>query len=234
MIEPSLEINLDDLEKCIIFLNNLKYTAAILDVQNIDVFQDLNNFQLKKEESPIKTNFSLFTRSTLQDLGTKEKNKRNIDFWREKIDFLVQKCNSPEVTKWASQDQRIDALQFDLLTIHSLLDLSTARLMSENDKFLEINIKQFLGNQNNIIKVSRNLLKALKKVQIKEVPIIFSTYSSSIYDLIGIFELKGILSFLNIKHEFYFDFSQINLLSKLQKNNERLRDQFIVPGIKRM
>jgi RNase P/RNase MRP subunit p30 len=234
MIEPSLEITLDDLEKCIILLKNLKYTAAILDIQNIDFIQDLNNFQLKREGSPPKTNFSLFTRSTLQDLGTKEKNKRNIDFWREKIDFLVQKCNSPEVTKWASQDQRIDALQFDLLTIHSLLDLSTARLMSENDKFLEINLKQFLSNQNNIIKVSRNLLKALKKVQIKEVPIIFSTYSSSLYDLIGIFELKGILSFLNINHEFYFNFSQITLLSKLQKNNERLGDQFIVPGIKRV
>jgi RNase P/RNase MRP subunit p30 len=234
MIEPCLEISLADLEKSKNVLKNLEFTTIILEITEKIDFRILNSLGLNSNENKLKTDFFIYTRKTLTDLGNKEKNKNEIGSWRQKVHFIVQECSNPDVTKWASQDQRIDALRFDLFKIHELLDLSTARLMFENKKFLEINLNQFFRKKNNIIKLSRNLLKALKRADIKEVPILFSTCSSSIYDLIGKFELKGILSFLNISHEFYFDFSQIKLKSRLERNNERLTNRFIAPGIKKV
>lgn len=233
LIEPCLEIPLDDLDQCIAILKNLNFTSAIFEVRDNDIIA-LNSIKSAKKNMDKNNEFPLFYRKTLPDLGNKEKNKRVIELWRNKVHLLVQECTNPDVTKWASQDQRIDVLKFDFFAIHELLDLSTARIMSENDKFLEINLNRLLKKKTNIIKISRNLLKALKRVSIKEVPILFSTYSSSPYDLMGKFELKGVLSFLAIKHEFYFDFSQLKLSSRLERNKNRLNANFIAPGIKKL
>ena len=231
LIETCLELAESDLDHIIFLLKSLKFTSAIIELKNDLFFQKVSELISNGNISSLNENFKLYLRKTLQDQGEKHHNKKNIDFWRNKCHFLIQKCDSPEMTKWASQEQRIDALTFDLLLIHQLLDLSTARMMYENEKFLEIPVSKIIQPKRNLIKISRNLLKSLKRVNIKEVPIIFSSFASSHYDLIGMHELKGILSFLDIDHEYYFDLSQIKLNTRLNRNQKRLGSDFLAPGI---
>lgn len=231
LIETCLELAETDLDHIISLLKSLNYTSAILEIKNEIYLEKISELVNSGNIPSINDNFQLYYRKTLQDQGEKHHNKKNIDFWRNKCHFLVQKCNNPEMTKWATQDQRIDGLSFDLLLIHQLLDLSTARMMNENEKFLEIPMKTIINPKQNLIKISRNLLKSLKRVNIKEVPIIFSSFASSHYDLIGKYELKGVLSFLGIDHKYYFDFSQIKLDTRLTRNQQRLSLDFLAPGI---
>jgi RNase P/RNase MRP subunit p30 len=215
------------------FLKKLHFDSVIIESKE----DKLSNIEATGSQTRIRNqdgDFFKYSRKTLKDQGKKHLNKNSIDTWREKCHFLVQKCNTAEITKWATQDQRIDAITFNFAEINSLFDLSTARLMKENEKFLEISLKDLFFFPGSLIKNTRNLLKALKKAKTKEVPLVFSSFASSIYDIFGFSELKGVLNYLKIDEIYYFDFSQLKLSLRLKRNEERFEQQFISPGMKKI
>ena len=230
MIEASLEIALHTLPKIAPFLRISHYSTALIELITENIDQQLSNLDhIQQSFSDIR----IYFRKTLEDTGEKSSNKTVLDYWRNKVIILSQQCKTPETTKWAAQDQRLDALQFPPNFIHQLLDLSTARIMSENKKFLEINLKDFLYGQTLPIGYFRNTIKAVKRCLIKNVPIIFLSQASNQFEIIGQYEIQGFSSFLGLSGNYVDQISQKTLKECVKTNLYRLTPDNVAPGIKK-
>ncbi|MFW9930627.1 MAG: hypothetical protein ACFFD1_14660 [Candidatus Thorarchaeota archaeon] len=232
LIESGLEVDIGNIPKDIFTLMiNLGYSDAILEIINPENLSEYFS-RIQSQTSYFSNKFTLHLRKTLNDKGEKTLNKKVLDYWRFNCHFLVHECSSAEITKWAAQDQRLDALRFPPLYIHQLFDLSTARIMAENKKCLEITMKNFILSPTNQIKIFRNLLHVIKRAMNKEVPILFNSQIETIYDVVSPKSLIGLSAFLDLNPDFIFNFSQIHLKKILEKNISRLQSNYVAPGIK--
>ncbi|HKZ40432.1 MAG TPA: RNase P subunit p30 family protein [Candidatus Hodarchaeales archaeon] len=195
---------------------------------------DVNTWPANLQQPQDGAVLSLLKRVTLQDFGNKTENKNDLEAWRKVCLLLVQQCTTPEVTKWASQDQRIDALTFPPNVIHQLFDLSTARMMSDNNKILEIPLKPYLPPRAATIAIFRSLAKAVRRARIKELPVVFPSFASTKHEVVGPYEIEGFCRFIGFPEGYYFDVSQTAIASHLERNQKRFYDNYIAPGIEKV
>ena len=228
MIEASLDISLYTLPKLAPFLRIAKYSTVFIELIAENTDKQLIDSNTIQQTLP---DIQIYFRKTLGDTGEKSANKSILDYWRNKVVILSQRCKTPETSKWAAQDHRLDALQFPPDAIHQLLDLSTARIMSENNKILEINLGDFLYGPTLPIGYFRNLIKTVKRCLIKDVPIIFLSQASNQFEIIGPYEVQGFSSFIGLANHYFNEVSQKVLKERIQNNLYSFSTDFIAPGI---
>ncbi len=220
-IEPCIQGSEQQVEELIKWLRELSFKGVIIENMAQEKVESLQNTLSNKEE------FLLFNRVTID---SPKRNPSDLDKFRNKCDFLVYYSINADLTKWACQDQRIDCLKFPLSEIHQLADDSTIIMAKENDKALEIDFSELLGTKNPIPWL-RNIKKVIHRATKKELPIILSSNAKTEYDLRSRYSILGFLHFLEISESYYKDISQNWLSTKLVRNRERKRTNFVSPGI---
>lgn len=175
------------------------------------------------------TSFDRFKPRVTLTTTSKNQSKAKLDSLRLTNVIVVQHCSSPDVTKWACQDQRVDGLLFDNSSIHQLVDTSTARMMVENEKYLEVNCADFLRSRPTIGAL-RNVRKALFRTSKKGVPTCLASQANRPYHLRAWRSMQGLATFLGMTEEDYKT-GQTWLRDRIQRNISRLDPSFVAPGI---
>lgn len=172
-------------------------------------------------------NEHFFKRKTLL---SEKKNPMTIQNERLKNDFLVFHCLTPELTKWACQDQRIDVLTFELSQINKLADNSTINLLASNSKGIDINISS-LHSRGSIGKL-RNIKKVVYRAVKKKIPILLSSHVNTPDLLRSKKIMLAFSTFLGMPENYFESTCQSWLFSRLMRNRERQQgNDFISPGI---
>lgn len=178
------------------------------------------------DETRIKDSF-FFKRKTIT---SSTKNPKFMDKIRFNNDLLIFYCDNPNVTKWASQDQRVDGLQFPLSDINKLADDSTIYLLKQNDKFIDLNLREIVSNRFPI-HFLRNIKKVVHRASKKQIPILLSSYANSPVNLRSSLSTIGFTHFIGLENDYYINVSQFWLFKRLERNRKRLNDNFISPGV---
>lgn len=220
-IEPWIQASEEHLEEFIRRLKILQFNSCII--------ENMPLTSVKRLQTTLRINnqFKLFNRKTLE---SSKRNPSDIDFLRRENDFISYHATTPDLTKWACQDQRIDSLQFPLNDIHQLADDSTIILAKENDKSIEIEYNTILSNKYPILFL-RNIKKVVYRAVRKELPILFSSKAQTEGQLRSKFSLEGFLEFVGIPDSYYREVSQPWLATRLERNRLRKQEEFIAPGI---
>lgn len=210
------------------WLEFLKYNSSIWEFTGL-TDSILNN--ILKHPINQKSRVLNYNRTTLSTIA-KNQSKAQLDNLRKKYTIVAQLCNSPVLTKWACLDQRIDCLQFQLSEIHHLVDMSTARLLKENNKILEIDCSQFFKSRSNPIGLLRNTKKSIFRCMKKEVPILLSSRTTELSSLKSPYAVLAMAEFLGIPPSYYREISLIAIKSRLKRNSKRLNSElFVAPNI---
>ena len=221
MFEPWIQTHSLDIQNFIQRLQLLDYNACIVEDLPLKHIEEL---ELNKT---IPEKFKIFNRRTIE---SSKRNPGDIDHIRKEHDFISYHCATPELTKWACQDQRIDAILFSLADIHQLADDSTIILAKEHDKALEIEYYSILTNRYPI-SFLRNIKKVVFRATKKNLPIIFSSRAQHVENLRSIYSLEGFLDFIDVPSKYNTAISQQWLISRLERNRIRKSSNFIAPGI---
>lgn len=212
-IEPFIHFFPPKLDNLISWLKILDFSYGIIEsTDDLSIGEDFNPH--------------LFLRKTLME---QKKNPNNLTTQRFQNDLIIFHCQSPEMVKWACQDQRIDGLQFPIHKFHQLVDESTVNLLESNDKLIEICLPDILKKRNPIAPL-RNIIKVIHKAQRKQVPIIISSQAKSLFELNHILCLLGFSEFIGMTSK-YFTEGQWWLLTRVLRNRKRREGQFIAPGV---
>lgn len=221
-IEPWIFSSEDHLEKIVTLLQSLDYTGCII--------ENLKSDTINRVTANMKTEtfFTIYSRKTIE---SGKRNPTEMDQFRQYFDFLTFFCTTPELTKWACQDQRIDSLLFSLKDIHKLIDDSTVNMALENSKSIEIEFTTVV-QEKYPIPYLRNIKKSIFKITRKNLPVLLSSKANSFYDIKSPSSIIGFLNFLDVSDDYYETISQPWLKSRLSRNRSRKSDEFVSPGIR--
>ena len=220
-IQPWIQVSEELIEEFIQRLRLLQYNCCIIENMSFTTVKRIQSTM------PINNPFKIFNRKTLE---SSKRNPSDIDYLRRENDFISYHATTPELTKWACQDQRIDALQFPLNDIHQLADDSTIILAKENDKSIEIEYNAILSNKYPI-SFLRNIKKVVYRAVKKELPKLFSSKAQIVEQLRSRSSLEGFLEFIGMPDSYYKEISQSWLVTRLERNRLRKKEEFIAPGI---
>ena len=204
-------------------------------IQNPDIF--LSWFSLLEISQALienKDNIPLFGTneffSSRKTLTSSHKNPQIIQQDRLNNEILFYLCETPDLTKWACQDQRVDGLVFNAADINRLADESTINLLQENNKCIEINLREIFTN-NIPIGYLRNIKKVVFRAIKKNVAVLISSYSSYPEELRSRKSIIGFSHFIGMPESYYTDVCQKWLHERIIRNRKRLNDNFISPDI---
>ena len=100
-------------------------------------------------------------------------------------------CTTPELTKWALSDNRVDLIGFDLTQIGKLFDRKAARMAHLHEKIVELNLHDLLYKANKIT-MFRQLLRATHWLKKKECQFIVTAGAQNGYELRNPYDLVAL------------------------------------------
>lgn len=163
--------------------------------------------------------------------------KRKLRFYRRKVEIISVFCRNLQIARLAARDRRVDLLNFTYKSRQfNFFDASEASLSLKGETALEINLRDLLfagtsGERIQFFKICRENVKLAKK---HGVPLVFSSGARSILEMRGPRELAAVASLLDLT-----EFEARETLSTIpfnivQRNREKLNENFILPGVRRI
>ena len=175
-----------------------------------------------------KSEIKLYSRTDL-NAGNTEELKRQVTQVRRQTHIVSVKCKTAIITKWAALDNRIDVLRFDSRDIRKLFDKSTAKMINENGKALEIQARQIIF-AHNLIPIIRHLSKAVAIAQRKNCPIVVSSGARDPWELRAPRDLAGLMDLINLPFQEALKCVSDTPWGIITQNERKLKSQ-VAPGI---
>ncbi len=220
---------------------NLSGIAIIHEISTLKEINDVKR-QLKKvnnwkhqmnENEPVRKgvfqNILIKERQSLKPAAV----KKILMELRPLTEIITIECQTAALTKWAITDRRIDLLTFPPHHVKSLVDASTARLIKEHEKFVELPLSHFLSiSPAHRISTLRQYMEALERLRKKDSRIIVTSRAQSPLGLRNPLQVRAFLKSLNFTDDEARKIVIDNPTELLRKNLEKLDPRYLLPGMK--
>jgi RNase P/RNase MRP subunit p30 len=154
---------------------------------------------------------------------------------RRKYPIIAIKCNNPEITSWAAQDNRVDIISFATNNISKLFTRSVAKLMVKFSKHLEISLAPlYMTTERTQIPIIRSFKQTLKLSFQKKVPIIVNSGSTSLEQLRPPWELASLAQILSEEKMIPLDSISKIPAQLITQNQKKISKNYLSPGVYRV
>jgi len=190
---------------------------------------------------PNKDKFKEYRRS-VEDYGLEYVNRVDLEVsslsraksflrrYRRDVDIIVVRPRNINAARFSARDRRVDMVFFDEKS--PKFDVIQARLMSINNKVLEISLNEILVTENRVMEIKR-LNKVLRTALGYGIKIVLSSGAHSVYEIRAPRDMISViktLSGIKIKNE--FEMMRDNPLDVIFKSKERRKREFVMPGVR--
>lgn len=170
------------------------------------------------------------------DIGNNNESKTQIvsclRHQRRTVPIIAVTCQTPELTAWAAQDNRVDILKFPVFQIGKLMSRSIANLMIKFQKHLEIQLAEIYSlPERQQIPAFRQIRSALDIASQKKVPILFTSGSKNLSQIRSPRELASLGQMLLTSSAMPLDSLSLIPQRLIQKNLIKISPDYIAPGV---
>lgn len=172
----------------------------------------------------------IWSRKTLE--GSTSRVRGALSQERRKTHLISVRSEKSDLAKWAATDRRVDSIAVPLPVISKIVDSSLVRLMTTNDKALEIHLQEIIGAiRSRRIALLRNLYKAIARAKQGACKIILGSGTLKMTHLRAPRDMASMLQIVGLDYEESLQTISVIPLEMLQKNEQRLSQDFIAPGV---
>lgn len=154
---------------------------------------------------------------------------------RRRVEVIAVYCRNINVARLAARDRRVDLLIFSAKSWReNFFDKSEAALALSGESALEVNLIDLIRARSSSerIQAIRILSENVRMAKRYDLPVIFSSGATSIYEMRAPRELAALATLLGLtEYEARESLSKIPLELVL-KNREKLSEYYIMPGVR--
>lgn len=166
---------------------------------------------------------TVYRRLFIED-SNKERIKQILSKERFRNVLVSVKCNSPELTKWALTDNRVDIIEVDITDFGRLIDRKAVKIAKEKGKIIEINLRALIF-QGNKIGFLRNLQKGTHWIMKKKCQFIVTSGATNPYELRNPRDLCGLAPLFQMPYDQAIKSISQDIESIIERNVDRLKNQ---------